>query len=446
MLKAEVLLAGSKKTTKALAAGALMAGMMAASLMTASPAHASTTFVVNDAGDGADASSTDGSCKTSSGVCTLRAAMQQANATSGADSIDFDIPGKGVHTISPNSPLPEIDEAVTINGYSQPGSSVNTLTKGTNAKLLIELDGTNSSGGLNVEASDVVIRGLAINRFTRDIVIEIAPDTPDEAVGNARIEGNFIGTDPSGTIDQGNRAGVDMFNSSNNTVGGDSPAARNILSGNDFAGVFIEGESSFFGGPSDNNKVKGNLIGLGKDGVTALGNGSGPDIPGVGVLGDAAKGNSILSNSIFASSRLGIDLGDNGPTANDGDDPNTPQLDPDADTGPNQLQNKPEVTSAKPTTKRVKGKKKRFTSISGTLNSNASKTFTIQLFSNPPGTTDEGKTLIGQKSVKTDASGNASFDLAVSRSKAPVGSAITATATNEATGDTSEFSIAKQVG
>jgi hypothetical protein len=80
----------------------------------------------------------------------------------------------------------------------------------------------------------------------------------------------------------------------------------------------------------------------------------------------------------------------------------------------------------------------------GTLNSRPNQTFTIQLFSNPSGM-DEGKTLIGQNSVTTDIGGDTSFGLRVSRSKAPAGAAITATAT-DAEGNTSEFSAAKQVG
>ena len=62
-------------------------------------------------------------------------ADETANATTGADTIDFAIPGTGVKTIAPDSALPVITEAVSINGYSQPGATPNTLAKGTDAKL-----------------------------------------------------------------------------------------------------------------------------------------------------------------------------------------------------------------------------------------------------------------------------------------------------------------------
>src|SRR5215203_7457037 len=72
----------------------------------------------------------------------------------------------GVHTISPTSPLPLITEPVIINGYSQAGSSANTLAKGTNAVLTIELDGSkagSAADGLSINAKNTVVKGLVIN-------------------------------------------------------------------------------------------------------------------------------------------------------------------------------------------------------------------------------------------------------------------------------------------
>jgi len=93
-------------------------------LVAAGSARAATTFTVNSTADLADKSSSDNLCDTGRFVlgvgaeCTLRAAIQQANAASGADTINFGIPGSGVKTIAPNSGLPGTTEAVTINGYS----------------------------------------------------------------------------------------------------------------------------------------------------------------------------------------------------------------------------------------------------------------------------------------------------------------------------------------
>src|SRR5262245_24124132 len=78
-----------------------------------------------------------------SGPGSLRQAIDDVNAAPGADTIVFAIAGAGVHTITPQSLLPIINEAVTIDGYTQPGSSPNTnATGGLNSVLQIEIDGT----------------------------------------------------------------------------------------------------------------------------------------------------------------------------------------------------------------------------------------------------------------------------------------------------------------
>src|SRR5262245_54629844 len=113
------------------------------------------------------------------GVVTLREAITAANTNApsgdaaagdpGADIISFNIPGGGIKTISPASELPVITESVTIDGYTQPGASPNTLAIGDDAILLIELSGTNAGAtdGLTINATNCTIRGLVINRFSQ---------------------------------------------------------------------------------------------------------------------------------------------------------------------------------------------------------------------------------------------------------------------------------------
>src|SRR6476620_5333087 len=78
-----------------------------------------------------------------SGMGSLRWAIGQANSNSGADTINFNIPGGGLQTITPATPFDDITGPTTINGYSQPGSSPNTLAVGDNAVLRVRIDGTN---------------------------------------------------------------------------------------------------------------------------------------------------------------------------------------------------------------------------------------------------------------------------------------------------------------
>src|SRR5207253_10382645 len=76
-----------------------------------------------------------------SGNGSLRQAILDANATNGLDTIRFQIPGAGTHTIAPTTPLPAITDPVIIDGTSQSGFAgsplieINGLTAGNNAGL-----------------------------------------------------------------------------------------------------------------------------------------------------------------------------------------------------------------------------------------------------------------------------------------------------------------------
>lgn len=429
--------------------------LLAASLMlAASPAHAATTFTVNSTGDFFDRNVGDGECDFSTAPgnqCGIRAAIQETNHPNnpGPDTIEFEIGGSGatgVKTIRPVAELPQITEAVTIDGFSQPATLTNTQEQGTNAVLNIQLDGTNAgafSDGLSLGpgASNSVIKGLVINRFGGS-GIEIMGETT-----GARVEGNFIGTDASGTLDLGNRLdGVVVFGDSN-TVGGTSRFQRNLISGNNAEGVDLS-----FG---DGNEVRGNLIGTAKDGTSDLGN----EFLGVAVrgaddnfVGDfsrsgantiafngqdgvfvgtvAGTGNRVLSNSIFDNGGLGMDLqgGTENAAGATGNDPG------DLDSGPNDLQNKPVITSAI-----TSGGT---TTVKARLNSTPTDAFFVQFFSNPSG--NEGKKLIGSKSVSTNPDGNAILTFVPSQAVA-AGQKVTATVLDVVNGNTSEFSAPRGV-
>jgi hypothetical protein len=448
-----------------------------------------------------------------SGADSLRQAIVDANANAGADVIAFNISGSGVHTISPSSPLPAITDPVTIDGYTQPGASANTLATGNNAVLKIELNGASAGtgfiNGLLIYAGNSSVRGLVINRFDfvgiwlengdgnvvegnyigTDVTgtialgnrlhgVYMAPtselnlvgtngdgsnDTGERNVlsGNGEVgvginadhnvvAGNYIGTNASGTAPLGNLAGVHLsLGALGNRIGTDAgnlAAERNLISGNIWDGVAI------FSTGSDNNVVAGNYIGTDAIGTAALGNGgfgvymddyaqgnliggepgagnviafNGAD--GVAVVG-TATGNTIRGNSIHSNSGQGIDLGDDGVTANDTGD---------GDSGPNNLQNFPEITALAPGTT---------TRVVGTLNSSAATTFTLDFYASAspdPSGFGEGQRYLGSASVTTDGSGNAGFDVLVGASSSA--ESITATATDPA-GNTSEFSAVTNIG
>src|SRR6185503_17933314 len=113
---------------------------------------AAVTFTVNSTADTSDASPGDGVCDAGGGVCTLRAAIEEANALAGADTIQFAV-GSGPQTITFGSSLPVIMETVTVDGTTQPGYS---------GTPLITLDG-GTPFGIGVPANGTILRGIAFD-------------------------------------------------------------------------------------------------------------------------------------------------------------------------------------------------------------------------------------------------------------------------------------------
>ena len=108
-------------------------------------------------------------------------------------------------------------------------------------------------------SAGVVVRGLVINRFGGDGIVV-------DAAGVA-IEGNFIGTNATGTADLGNGGnGIFIDDARQNTIGGPLPGARNLISGNDARGIYLSGQGA------DLNTIQGNIIGLDATGGVKLGN------------------------------------------------------------------------------------------------------------------------------------------------------------------------------
>ncbi len=441
------------------------------------------------------------------GACTLREAITSSNTNlasgalpgecgagaAGADIIAFNIGAAGVlRTISLSAVLPTITETVAIAGYTQPGSSVNTLAlnAGDNAVLLIEVTGA-PGNCLNVAAASSVVRGLVIHGCDDGINVN---------ANSVTIAGNFIGTNATGTAAAPSTTrGIRVAGGNNTVIGGAAAADRNLLSGsspdqvsiqggagaiiqNNYIGTYAAGTSSATGSigtrgvnvisPASSTSVignlisgietgiflfsgtgatvLGNLIGTQRDGVTALPNSVGIQsgvfsaiiggtTPGEGNIiafntaygvrvVDNVTGNGILGNSIHSNTFLGITL--------------TPSVSVplandacDVDVVPgNAGQNYPVLT----TVAVVGGT----AAVSGTLNSTANTTFQIDFFSNAScdaSGNGEGRTFLGSTNVTTDASCTATFGL-LGFPGVPAGETIiTATATDPAN-NTSEFS------
>jgi len=182
-----------------------------------------TTFTVNSAADPVGLE----------GTTTLRQAIDDSNATPGPNTIDFNIPGPGVHTISLASPLPPIVEAVTIDGTSQggyAGKPLITLTPATTPGGAAVFAGD----GLDIYAGGTTVQGLNIAGFQGNGVLLAAN-------GNNVLQSNYIGTDQAGTAAVPNQySGVAIEGSPGNDVTG------NLISGNSGDGITISNNNTLF--------------------------------------------------------------------------------------------------------------------------------------------------------------------------------------------------------
>ena len=263
-------------------------------------------FVVNSADD-----TDDGSCDASN--CTLREAISAANSDGTESTIRFDIPGASVQTIQLQSNLPAITEAVTIDGYSQPGASANTSATSDNAVLKIEIRGkganNNDFNALTLFGGGSTIQGLSIINCQNAIFMRSVA-----AAGNV-VSGKFIGVAADGSSAP-NSIGIRLDDAPNNRVGGTDASERNIVSGNSFFGIYIAGENA------TNNRVSGNFVGTTVDGSAALANQygvfiqnapdnliggasadtsnviAGNDILGLVITGATATNNRVIGNAI----------------------------------------------------------------------------------------------------------------------------------------------------
>ena len=298
-------------------------------------------FVVDATGDAGDADLTDDTCDDGTGSCTLRAAIQQANATtsgSASDDITFDIPGTPPHTISPQTPLPPITDAVQIAGSTEPDYT---------DRPVVEIDGSaagSDASGLTVGASFSIVSGLSIVNFSAEGINVTAP--------NVVVAGCYLGVDASGST-AGNETGL-YLGAGQASIGG-GVGFENVIGGNDLYGIYVETNDSqidgtFVGTNGDGDDLgngstgilldataSNNILGGVANGPTEIAYNGGPGVTVGQTTNSSATGNEIYEVLFHDNAGPGIDH------AGDGVTPNDPG---DADDGPNQLQNFPEIENA----------------------------------------------------------------------------------------------------
>ncbi len=231
-----------------------------------------------------------------SGAGSLRQAILSANATAGTNRIVFNLSGAGVQRIAPLSALPAITRPLVLDGYSQPGSSSNTLAAADNAVLRVGLSGASATGSaLQINGSNSVVRGLVIGAWA-------GAGVDVKGSGGNVIEGNFIGTDSTGMQPRPNGCVGVGLNSPNNLLGGASPATRNIISANGCDNIYLGGSTG------TNNQVQGNFIGTDATGTNAL-----RGLSYAGIRIDSARNviggtNAEARNIISGNGTVGVNL------------------------------------------------------------------------------------------------------------------------------------------
>ena len=416
-----------------------------------------------------------------------------------AGSSGSTIKGLAINRFSANGIVIRSSDGNTISGNFV-GVDPTGTTRRPNGTFPTSGDGIRIENGLDNLIGGTNPADRNISSGNANDGIHIVGSLTAAATGNL-VRGNFVGVGADGKSSVGNRTepapapgspegnnlfGIEISGGNNNTIGGTTAGARNVVG---FCGDAIEIDNG-----SQGNLIEGNFLGVGADGVTAAANllhgvalrssngfGSplGPAQPnepgvsfntiggtvagagnliefngtgGVAVFGNpvSASGqpntsNAILGNSIFLNGRnfatassaptplLGIDLTngflfprDDGATPNDSKGHGAPN-------DPNNFQNSPVLTSALPNAGT--------TDVSVTLKGNANSTYRIEFFASDPdplGLPPEGQQFLGSTLVLTDANGNSTFSIVLNVAVAN-GRIVTATAT-DSVGNTSEFS------
>ncbi|MCB0037351.1 MAG: hypothetical protein KDE51_25140, partial [Anaerolineales bacterium] len=240
-------------------------------------AAAGDIYIVDSRRDEPDANPGDGQCRTSFNRCTFRAAIDEANAQIGPNEIHFNVrnnngscPSSAIIIEGESQYFTDLaddkrgsyvitDDKLIIDGYTQCQAKANTEQVAGNAVIRIQITPQGSNGyGLVLNANRNLIRGLSIYGWTRSVEFRDA--------SHNTFSGNFVGMKANGDDGNGSTGIRINYGSAHNTIGGPTPAERNILSGNGFEALDIQGAGV------EQNHIINNYIGVKQNGTSKLSN------------------------------------------------------------------------------------------------------------------------------------------------------------------------------
>lgn len=227
--------------------------------------------------------------------CTLRAAIEAVNSGC-ASHVEFKVPGVEIPRIAPGTALPAITKPCLLDATTQSGG-------------FVELDGAAINGrGLDVAGGDTLIRGFVIHSFGGDKGVGILLRGP----GGNIITGNRLGTAVNGNAARTNSVSIGIDKCSLNQIGGDKAGDANVIGGSGIA--IADGEG---------NRILGNRLGLGVNGVALaeasygilLVGGSGTIVGGPGNRGNVISANigiairptTPIDGTVIEGNRIGLE-------------------------------------------------------------------------------------------------------------------------------------------
>ena len=243
-----------------------LAAVVVVAATVATPAHAATFWVTNVSDVNAG---------------SLRRAIEAAEAQPDHDTIKFDIPGTGAHTITLVAKLPILSEPVTIKGYSQPGSV--QATSSDPAEPTIEIDASAAGRGLEIGGDGSEVRGLAIHSAQyQNVMIE-----GHEIV----VAGNHIGTNRTGDETKPASGCNVLVYGEDNLVGGPRHADRNVIAGSQVEVCVTDRR----------NEIANNRIGTSADGRADLGF-------AIGLLLTRSAPETVVRDNLISGLGIGVEV------------------------------------------------------------------------------------------------------------------------------------------